>query len=97
LTTQAIDKGTLWCAELGTFVATSYSSIYVSTDGINWAFHSSNSIGTGFNNLWTAKIWTSELNTFVFLSSSGLTNALVVSRKSNVLSEILNLSTSRQY
>jgi hypothetical protein len=97
LTTQAIDKGTLWCAELGTFVATSYSSIYVSTDGINWAFHSSTSIGTGFNNNWTAKIWTPELNTFVFLSSSGLTNALVVSKKSNVLSEILNLSTSRQY
>lgn len=97
LTTQTIDRGTLWCAELGMFVATSYSSIYVSIDGVNWAFHSTNSISTGFNNTWTAKIWTPETNTFVFLSNSGLTNALVVSRKSNIMSEILNLGTSKQY
>lgn len=93
----SIDGPVVWCAELGIFIATSYSSIFISTDGINWNLYSSNSISTGFNNTWDTKIWSSDLNIFVFLSTSGTIDAVITSRKSNIMSEILNLGTSRQY
>lgn len=95
LTTLSIDGAALWCAELSVFIATAYASIYISVDGVSWTL--TNSLNTGFTINWDKKVWSPELGQFVLLSSNGAANPVFISRKSNILSEILNLRPSRLY
>lgn len=97
LTAYSIDGAALWCPEMGVFIATSYGAVYNSIDGINWALVNSNALNTGFTMTWDTKTWSPELGQLVFLSPSGATNPVSTSRKFNILSEILNLKTSRLY
>jgi hypothetical protein len=95
LTTLSIDGAALWCAELSVFIATAYASIYISVDGVSWTL--TNSLNTGLTINWDKKAWSPELGQFVLLSSNGAVNPVFISRKCNILHEILNLRPSRLY
>jgi hypothetical protein len=97
LTTLSIDGAAIWCAELGVFVASSYATIYISIDGINWASAGNLGLNTGLTVNYSEKVWSPELNQFVFLATAGGVNSVAISRKGNLLSEILNLRPSRLY
>lgn len=97
LTAYPVDGAVIWSPELGIFVATVYASLYISLDGFNWILFNSAAFSTGFSFNWNVKVWNPDLGIFLFSTTQGAANPIFTSKKANLLSEILNLRTSRLY